>query len=173
MTAKIKKILNDQIREELYSAYLYLALAGHLDGRNLKGIANWMYIQAKEEMDHALGFFRFLLERGEEPVLQALAQPKLGELKSVKSVFAAGLKHERHISELINKIQDAARVEKDHALESFVKWYIDEQVEEEANAMEIIGKLEMVGSDGPSLYMLDQELGARTYLPSGPYAVKK
>jgi len=170
MTAKIKKILNDQIREEFYSAYLYLALAGHLDNKNLKGIANWMYIQSREEIDHAMGFFRFLLERGEEPELQPVGQPKIGEVKDALSFFGAGLKHERYITDRINKIHAAALADKDTALESFIRWYIDEQVEEEANAMEIIGKLKMVGADGPSLYLLDQELAARKYEPSGPYA---
>lgn len=173
MTAKIKKILNEQIREEFYSSYLYLALAGYLDSKNLKGAANWMYIQAKEEVDHAMGFFRYLLDREEEPELQAIAQPKIGEIKNVEAVFAAGLKHERHISACISKIYEAARAEKDYTLESFIKWYIDEQMEEEVNAMDIIGKLKMVGSDKASLYLLDQELAARVYTPGGPYAAKK
>ncbi|PIR95629.1 ferritin [Candidatus Falkowbacteria bacterium CG10_big_fil_rev_8_21_14_0_10_37_18] len=173
MTAKIKKILNEQIREEFYSSYLYLAFSGYLNNNNLKGAANWMHIQAQEEVDHAIGLFRFLLDREEEPELQVIDKPKMEDIKDIEAVFAASLKHERHISECINKIYEAAREEKDYALESFIKWYIDEQVEEEANAMDIIGKLKMVGADKASLYLLDQELAARVYVPSGPYAAKK
>jgi len=170
MTEKIKTIVNKQIQEELYSAYLYLALAARLEKWNFKGAANWMQIQAKEENDHAMGFFRFLLERGEEPELLAINQPKLDKITDVTAVFAAGLEHERHITALISQILEAARQEKDYALESFIKWYIDEQVEEEANANEIIDKLKLIGENGAALYMLDQELGARVYTPSGPYA---
>jgi len=171
MTTKIKTIINNQIREELYSAYLYLALAARLEKWNLKGAANWMQIQAKEENDHAMGFFRFLLERGEEPELLAIDQPKLDKIANIVDVFQAGLEHERHITALIDRILEAARAEKDYALESFIKWYIDEQVEEEANATEIIDKLKLIGENGAALYMLNQELGTRVYLPSGPYAV--
>lgn len=172
MTEKIKQILDQQIKEEFYSAYLYLALAGRLEKWNLKGAANWMKIQAMEERDHALGFFRFLAERGEEPELLALDKPEIANIKDIGAVFAAGLNHEHHITALIYKILEAAREDKDYALESFIKWYIDEQMEEEANATEIIEKIKLTGTSGPSLYLLDQELAARTYLASGPYAGK-
>ncbi len=163
-------IVNRQIGEEFYSAYVYLALAGRLESWGLKGAANWMKVQAREEEDHAMGFFRFLLERGEEPVLPAISQPDVSKVKNVLDAFLAGLSHEKHITGTIHAIYEAARENKDYALESFIKWYIDEQVEEEANANEIIDRLKLVGSDGPSLYLLDQELGARLYTPSGPYA---
>lgn len=163
MTDKIKEILNNQIKEEMYSANLYLALAGRLENWNLKGMANWMHIQAKEEHNHALGFFYFLLSRGEEPVMPALAQPDLSAIQDATAVFAAALQHEQHITACINAIYEAAKAEKDYALESFIRWYIDEQVEEEANATEIKDKLQLIGGTGPALYMMDQELGARTY----------
>lgn len=172
MTENIKNIINVQIQEEYYSAYLYLALAARLESLNLKGAANWMYIQMKEENDHALGFFRFLVERSEEPKLMVLAEPEISKIKTIGDVFAAGLEHEKHITALIHKIYEVARDEKDYALESFVKWYIDEQVEEEANAVEIIEKIKLIGDNGSALYLLDQELGARVYVPSGPYALK-
>ncbi|MFA5184602.1 MAG: ferritin [Patescibacteria group bacterium] len=172
MTEKTKEIVNKQIQEELYSAYLYLALAARLESLNLKGMANWMQIQAKEEVDHAQGFFKFLVERQEEPVLEAIAKPEVKDLKDALAIFTAGLKHEQHITAKINAIYELARSEKDYALESFVKWYIDEQVEEEANANENIDKIKRLGADGPALYMLDQELAARAYVPGGPYAAK-
>lgn len=163
MTEKIKKILNEQIAEEMYSSNLYLALAGRLEAQNLKGMANWMQIQAKEENNHALGFFFFLLDRGAEPVLSALAQPDLKGLDKPADIFAAALKHEEHITAKINAIYEVAKEEKDYALESFIKWYIDEQVEEEANANEISDKLKMFGTEGQAIYMLDRELSTRTF----------
>lgn len=172
MNDKIKSILNEQIKEEFYSAYLYLALAARLEKLNLRGLANWMHIQAKEENDHALGFFKFLVERGEEPELLALAQPAVSGIKNVADAFQASLKHERYITTRIYGILEAAREAKDYALESFIKWYVDEQVEEEANALEIIEKIKLIG-DGPGLFMLDQELAKRAYVPSGPYAAAK
>ncbi|MFA5886552.1 MAG: ferritin [Patescibacteria group bacterium] len=170
MNEKIRNILNEQIKEEFYSAYFYLALAAKLEKLNLRGMANWLYIQAKEENDHALGLFKFLVERGEEPELLALAQPAMSGIKTASDIFQAGLKHERYITTRIYGILEAAREAKDYALESFIKWYIDEQVEEEAQATEIIEKLKLIGQDGSALYLLDQELAKRTYLPSGPYA---
>lgn len=170
MTEKIKEIINKQINEEFYSAYLYLAMAAKLEKWGFKGAANWMKIQAQEENDHALGFFRFLLERGEEPKLLAITEPKIEDLKTLLAMFSDGLAHEKHITSCIGKIYELAKTEKDYALESFIKWYIDEQVEEEANAVEIIDKLNLIGQDGPAVYLLDQELKTRMYVPSGPYA---
>lgn len=170
MTDKVKNILNQQIMEELHSAYLYLALAARLESLNFKGLANWMTVQAKEEEDHAMGFFRFLLERGEEPVLLPIATPDISSVKTIADIFASGLKHEQHVTALINNIHEVALAEKDYALESFNRWYIDEQVEEEASAMEILEKVKLIGDNGPALYALDKELAMRAYTPSGPYA---
>ncbi len=170
MTEKIRNIINKQINEEFYSAYLYLAFSGKLEKMGFKGAANWMKIQAQEENDHALGFFRFLLERNEEPKLTAIAEPDLSKLNTALDFFSAGLNHEHHITACIGDIYELAKAEKDHSLESFIKWYIDEQVEEEANATEIIDKLNLIGDNGAAIYMLDQELKTRLYVPSGPYA---
>ncbi|MFA6995097.1 MAG: ferritin [Patescibacteria group bacterium] len=169
MTEKTKEIINQQIKEEFYSAYLYIALAARLESLNLKGAAAWMQVQAKEENDHALGFFRFLVQRSEEPKLLALAEPKIAELKNIGAIFSAGLEHEKHITALIYKIYEVAREEKDYALESFIRWYIDEQREEEANSVDIIEKIKMIGDNGSALYLLDQELSTRAYTPSSPY----
>ncbi len=168
MTQKIKDIIDKQINEELYSAYLYLAFAARLEKWGFKGAANWMTVQAQEENDHAMGFFRFLLDRGEEPKLMVIMEPSIESHKSMLDIFSAGLDHEKHITACINNIYELAREEKDYALESFVKWYIDEQVEEEANAMEIIDKLKLIGDNGPAVFLLDQELKTRIYTPSGP-----
>lgn len=170
MTSNVKQILNAQIKEELYSSYIYLALAARLDSSNLKGMANWMSVQAKEEVDHAMGFYRFLLDRGVEPELEAIAKPDISKVKNPADSFALALKHEQHISALINKILEVAREEKDYALESFVKWYIDEQVEEEASAFEALEKLNLAAGNAPALLMLDAQFAGRSYKPSGPYA---
>ncbi len=169
MTKKIQDIINKQIQAEFYSSYLYLALAARLETLGFKGVANWMEIQAKEENDHALGFFRFLIERNIEPRLLNIAEPKVNEIKSIKDAFIATLKHEQYITALIGQIYELAKAEKDHALESFIRWYIDEQVEEEANVQEILDKIKIVGNQGAALYMLDQNLASRVYTPSTPY----
>jgi ferritin len=169
MTQKVIDIINNQIKEEFYSSYLYLALSGQLEAWNLKGAANWMLIQAKEEVDHAMGFFKFLVDRGVAVKLEAIAKPEVNP-KNILEVFEAGLKHEKIITGLIAKIYETAQAEKDYALVSFIKWYIDEQVEEEANATEMIDKIKLVGADGPAVYLIDKDLAARTYIPSGPYA---
>lgn len=169
MTQKIIDIVNKQIKEEFYSAYLYLALSAKLESWNLKGAANWMLIQAKEENDHAMGFFKFLVERGIEVNLEAIAKPEI-KAQNVQEVFEAGLAHEKIVTDLINKIYEAAQEEKDYALVSFIKWYIDEQVEEEANATEILDQIKLIGKDGSAIYLLDKDLAARTYVASGPYA---
>jgi len=171
MTEKSLNIVNAQINEEFYSAYLYLAFSAKLENWGLKGAASWMMIQAKEELDHALGFVKFLTERNQEVKLETITKPE-NDIKNILEIFKAGLAHEQHITERIGNIYEIAKAEKDHALESFIKWYIDEQVEEEANANEIIDKLKLIGNEGSAVYLIDQELAARTYLPSGPYAAK-
>jgi len=172
MTDKVRNILNTQIQEELYSAYLYLALAGYLESTNLKGMANWMYVQVKEEVDHAMGLHRFLLERGATPELEVIGKPDISLIKNPADVFAAALKHEQHITDLINKILEVAREEKDYALESFIKWYIDEQVEEEESAFEALEKVNLAAGNGPALLILDEQFASRIYTPGGPYASK-
>lgn len=170
MKENIKNILNQQIMEEFYSAYLYLALAARLENLNFPGMANWMKLQAKEEEDHALGFFRFLIERGEEPELLAIAAPDISKIKTPVDAFAAALEHEQHVTSLIHKIQELAITEKDYALESFNRWYIDEQVEEEDNANDVLSRVKMVSNSGSGLYALDRELAKREAEESGPYA---
>lgn len=170
MNKKVKEILDKQIMAEFHSAYLYLALAARLESWNFKGLANWMTVQAKEEEDHAMGFFRFLQERGEEPNLLAIDSPDVSAIKTPADAFAAGLKHEQHVTALINNIYEVAQAEKDYALESFIRWYIDEQVEEEASATEMLEKVKLIGDHGPALYALDKELLGRAYHSSGPYA---
>ena len=164
LNPKIEEELNNQINEELYSSYLYLSMSAYFESINLRGFANWMFVQYKEEMDHAMKIYRYIHERGGRVKLQAIKEPP-HEWKSPLHAFEETLKHEKHITERINFLVDLAEKEKDRATFNFLQWYVDEQVEEEANDEEIIGKLKMVGESPNGLFMLDRELAQRKYTP--------
>ena len=151
---------NDQIREELNSSYIYLALSADLDGQNLTGAAAWFRKQAEEERGHAMKFYDFLNDIGAQVVLQALPQPPSG-VKTLKEAFTKALAHEKHITASIHKLVRLARKLDDITAESFLKWFVDEQVEEEKTAAEILAKIEMTGTSSGSHYMLDRDLGKK------------
>ncbi len=161
---KMKKALTDQINEEFYSAYLYLSMSAYFGKIGLKGFANWMMVQYKEEVDHGMKMFNYILSRGEEVKLQVIKEPP-SEWKSPLQVFEETLKHEQHITERINYLVDIAEEVKDRATYNFLQWFIDEQVEEEENDREIIDRLKLIGDNKNGLFMLDRDLGARTYTP--------
>lgn len=169
MTKKVLTELNKQINEELFSSYVYLSMAAYAKAKSLDGFANWFEIQAKEELDHAMGFYHYILDAHGEVELQAIAQPKK-DYTSPLALFEEALHHEQHITGRINLLYDLAQEEKDHALTSFLKWYLDEQVEEEASASKYVDKLKLAGHDGAALLMLDTELQARVYVPLSPRA---
>jgi len=161
----IEKEFNNQINEETFSAYLYWSMSAWFERQNLPGFANWMRVQAQEEMTHALKFYSHILERGGAVKLAAIAAPDT-DWKDVEDAFAATLKHENHITERINMLVDLAIKEKDHAGNQFLQWFVNEQVEEEKNAEAILGQLKMLGKQpGAALYMLDKELAARVFVP--------
>ena len=162
MNKKIEKAINEQINAELYSAYMYLSMAAYFDGLGLTGFANWMKVQFEEEQFHAMKFYEFVYERGGDITLKAIDQPPV-KFKSPLQAFQETLKHEKLVTSLINKLYELATKEKDYAFQSFLKWYIDEQVEEEANATEMIDKIKLAGEKGPGLFMLDKELAARKF----------
>jgi ferritin len=162
---KIQKAINEQIKEELYSAYLYLSMSAYCANQNFTGFANWFEVQAKEEMDHAMGFYKHLLKRNGKVELEEIAKPPL-EFKSVSSLFEEALKHEKYITSKINKLRELSETEKDYAFESFIRWYIDEQVEEEENANAKIDAVKLIEDKGSAMYLLDKELMARTYIRS-------
>jgi len=166
---KMLKALNEQIKEELESAYLYFSMAADFESKNLKGFSLWMKSQAGEEMIHALKLYNFINDRGGKAVLQGLDQPK-SDWPSPMEAFKAAYKHEQHITGCINDLVMLAREEKDTATEIMLQWFVTEQVEEEASADEVVQKLELVGESKQGLYMLDKELGARP-LPSLGLAV--
>lgn len=161
---KIEKAFNKQINAETYSAYLYWSMSAALEDMNLPGLASWMRVQAQEEMTHAAKFYGQIIERGGKVKLTAIDGPPT-EWQSVKAVFEEVLKHEQLVTSLINDIMDLAIQEKDHAANMFLQWFVTEQVEEEATAMETLGKLEIVGDTAGGLYMLDKEMGQRVFIP--------
>lgn len=157
---KMVKAINKQINAELYSSYLYLAMAAHFTANNWLGFAHWMKIQSKEEYGHAMKFYEYLCERSGVPVLSSIEAPPK-EWKSPLDVFEKTYAHEIKVTTMINEILKAAREEDDTATESMLKWFIDEQVEEEAGAGLILEKLKLIKDSANGLFMLDHELGER------------
>lgn len=162
LSDKMAKALNDQINAEMYSAYLYLAMNSYFLSNNLDGMANWMRVQAQEEMFHAMKIYDFINERGGRAILQAIDQPPAEWISSL-AVFENGLAHEQKVTSLINNLVDLSMAERDHATTIFLQWFVTEQVEEEATATGIVNKLKMIGQDASSLFALDQELGQRVF----------
>jgi ferritin len=166
MNKKVLKAINAQVKEEIFSAYLYLSMSAYCSSLTLDGFANWFMVQYKEEMDHAMGIYQFILDRGDEVELQAIAQP--AKDFKIKTIFAEALKHEEFITGKIHSLYELAQKEKDYPLENFLRWYVEEQVEEEANANALVDKMKRVGNDNKALMMFDQELAARVHTPGGP-----
>ncbi|HOH46475.1 MAG TPA: ferritin [Candidatus Cloacimonadota bacterium] len=162
ISKSLNKAINNQINKELFSEYLYLSMSAWFAKENLDGFANWMLVQAQEEHFHAMKFFNYVIERGGEVELLAIEKPAK-EFKNPLNAFKAALEHEGFITKSINELMDLAIKEKDHASRSFLQWYVDEQVEEEANADRIVNQLKMVGDHMQGIFMLDRELGQRTY----------
>jgi ferritin len=169
ISKKIQEAFNAQINAELFSAYLYMSMAAYFDNKNLSGFANWMKVQTQEEMTHAQKFYDFIIERGGRAEMRAIDKPK-SDWESTKSVFEETYKHEQHVTALINDLVDLSLAEKDHAAYNFLQWFVNEQVEEEASADEILQKLIMIGDFGPGVYMMDKDLAARVFTPPAPKA---
>ena len=159
--------MNEQIKNELESYYIYLSMAAWLHSKALDGMGHWMRVQAHEEMLHAMKFFNHLIDRGGKVALKDLKQLKV-QWKSPLEVFQDALEHEKFISKKINDLMSIARQEKEYASEPLLAWFTDEQIEEESNANKITEQLEMVGADKSGLLMLDRELAARAYPPGSP-----
>ena len=163
---KIQDALNDHLNQELFSAYLYMSMASYFEARNLSGMGQWMKVQVQEELMHGLKFFDFVHDRGGRVILQTIAAPKT-EWTSPLDAFEEAYTHECEISGRINALVDLAIAESDHALNSFLQWFVNEQVEEEANVEAIVDKLKLVGDNGVALFMVDGELGNRPALATG------
>ena len=161
---KVEKALNEQINNEIFSAYLYLSMSAHSTYLGLKGFANWFMIQYQEEMEHAMKFYDYINDRGGKVILLPVKQPD-SEFDSPMDMFQKTLAHEQFITKCINDLVDLAIEEKDHATQILLQWYVTEQIEEEGNDNDIIAKLELIGENGNGLLMLDKELSVRIYTP--------
>ena len=160
---RIQEEINKQINEEMFSAYLYLAMSADFAAKNLPGFANWMYVQYQEEMTHTMKFYNYLIERGGKVELRAIAKPQQ-TWESPLAAFEAAYAHEQHITGRINQMMDVAIEERDHATQIMLQWFISEQVEEEANADEIVQQLKFIEGNKHAIYMLDRELAQRTFV---------
>lgn len=164
MNKKIQDAINEQINKELFSGYLYLSMAAYAESEGLSGIANWLKVQAQEEVEHAMRFYTFVNRRGGVVTLKAIEQPDT-KFKSILDIFEKTLEHEKKVTAMINNLFELSRKENDYAFESLLKWFIDEQVEEEEHAMDLVNKVKLLGNDPEKLYLLDKELAVRVYTP--------
>ncbi len=167
LSENMEKALNEQVKWEYYSAYLYLSMSAYFEDKGLPGFASWMRVQEQEERFHAEKFFGYVNERGGRVILETIEAPPSAWDSPLKA-FEDTLGHEREVTRRINALMDVAMAEKDHATTSFLHWFIDEQVEEEANVSDVLNKLKMVETAGGGLFMLDKELGARVFTPPAP-----
>lgn len=164
LSKKLQTELNNQINNELFAEYEYLSMAAYFHSINLDGVANYFHVQAQEEHFHAMKIFHFVLDKGGKVALKPIAQPDVDFASPVK-VFEMALDHEKKVTKTINKLMDEAIKENDHAVNSFLKWYVDEQVEEEASAGKALSKMQMVKGQGEGLLFLDREFAQRSFTP--------
>jgi len=156
----VQDVMNEQIKNELYSSYLYLAMSAYFDASNLPGFAHWMRVQAEEEKEHAMKFYGYIYDRGGRVQLKAIDQPPF-EWASPLEVFQQAYEHEQKVTSLIHGIYALAVKENDYASQVMLQWFIEEQVEEEKNAAAIVEQLKMVEARGTAILYLDHELGER------------
>lgn len=159
---KVQNVLNAQINKEFYSAYLYLAMSAYFDEVGLYGFSNWTKVQAREEIDHGMILFDYIIERDGKVNLDKIDAPDRS-FENPLQVFEKILEHEKYVTESINCVASMSEDECDLATRHFINWYISEQVEEEGNARDVITKLKMFGDEKASLFHLDQELAKREY----------
>ena len=156
----VESAMNEQIGNELFSAYQYLSMAAYCESENLPGFAQWMRTQSREETEHAMKFYDFILERNGRVVLQGIDGPVV-DFGSPLEVFEQALEHERKVTAMINDLYGLAVRENDYASQTFLQWFVTEQVEEEKNAGDVVENLKMVGDKSEALFLLDRELGRR------------
>jgi ferritin len=161
---KLQKALNDQLNAELYSAYLYLSMSAYFQTTNLPGCTNWMFVQAQEEQSHAMKFYDYLGRRGGRIELKAIDAPPT-EWSSPRDVFEAVYKHEQKVTGLIKVLMELATEQKDDDARTFLQWFVDEQVEEEESADEVLQKLKLTDYKSQELYMIDRKLAKRVFKP--------
>ncbi|MGD0724913.1 MAG: ferritin [Spirochaetia bacterium] len=160
MDKQLEKLIQDQIKNEWYSAYLYTSMAAWCESENLEGFAHWMYKQAEEETEHGKKMFEFLIDRGVKIVLQAIPQPP-SDFPSPQAIFEQSLEHEKKVTALIYGIADQADKVNDHPTKVFIQWFITEQVEEEKNASQILDLLRKIPANSAAIFQLDHRLMKR------------
>lgn len=161
LSESIQQAINKQITFEFSASHAYMAISAYFETMALSGFARWFRVQSEEEREHALRFFDYVNDRGGRVVLGALDEPQ-SEFGSPLDAFEHALAHEQRVTAAIHAIYTQATQQNDYPTISMLKWFIDEQVEEEKNAEEVIQHLKLIGNDGPGLLMLDQRLGARS-----------
>lgn len=169
LSKELEHALNEQINAELWSAYLYLSMGMNFESAGLPGVANWFKVQFKEEQAHAEIFMNYINQRGGRVILSPIAEVPT-EWPTVLDAFNATLEHERKVTAMINNLYAMAEAEHDYASRDRINWFVAEQVEEEETAQSYIDKFKLIGNDGMGIYMLDQELGSRTYNTPAPLA---
>lgn len=169
LSKKMEEALNAQINAEFWSAYLYLSMSTHFSAAGNTGFANWFEVQFQEEQAHATILMRYVLSRGAKVTLAPIAEVKTA-WSSPLEAFQDTLEHEKKVTAMIHNLYAVASAENDYATQSMLKWFVDEQVEEEASAQELIDALTMIQGNGFGLYMLDKELKSRTYNVPSPLA---
>jgi ferritin len=162
ISKNLTQVLSEQVNAEYYSAYLYHSMSAYAENAGLKGVAHWLFMQAREEMAHGVQIYQYILERGAPPSFAAIEMPPVS-FSGIEDIFEQVLAHEQKVTALINNIATHAMKENDHACYQFILWYVSEQVEEEANAADILNKVKMIGNDKGLLISLDNELGARVF----------
>ena len=172
LSQQLHEALNAQINAEMWSAYLYLSMSVDAEAKGLKGVANWFYVQFQEEQDHARILMNYILSRNAEVRLQPIAEVRTS-WSSPLEMFRDTLEHEQKVTAMINNLAAIAAGDKDYASSNMLVWFIDEQVEEEESAREMIGACEAVEGNKFGLYMLDKELAARVYSLAEPLASKE
>lgn len=163
----MQEALNDQVKAEFYSGYLYLAMAAWFETQNLNGFANWMRVQTQEELAHGMIIYNYIGNRGGRVTLGAIDQPP-ADWASPRKVFEDAYAHEQLVTGRINKLVDLAIKESDHATNAFLQWFVTEQVEEELNASTIATQLRVAADSPNALFMLDRELAARVFNMPAP-----
>ena len=162
LSEKLTDALNEQVNWEMYSSYLYLSMSAYAEGANMKGTANWLYVQAQEEMAHAIHMYQYILDRGSAPKLAAIDEPD-ASFSGLRDVFEKVYAHEQKVTARINNIATLALAENDHATYQFIMWYVNEQVEEEGNDTGILAKLDLIGDNTGQLINFDADMAARVY----------
>lgn len=161
LAKKVEAAMNDQLQKELQSAYVYLAMSAWAESKSFPGMAQWLRAQWAEELEHAMRFYNFIVDRGARVEFKALEAPPV-EYRSALHVFESALEHERSVTRSINELYELVAKEKDFASQAWLDWFATEQVEEEKNVGQVVDDLQRVGDKGDGLFLLDRELGKRT-----------